>query len=141
MEPTMFGMMDEARRQAGLWLDVAGLGKDELPFRIAAVMRGARLRAYQEPAGRGSPLLIVTAPFKRPYIWDLMPQISVIRRCIAHGLRVYLVEWTPPTVEDDDLGLDDFALGVIGEATEVIEAETGQARTTIAGHSLGGTFA
>jgi polyhydroxyalkanoate synthase len=37
-------------------------------------------------------VLIVAAPIKRPYIWDLTPAVSAIRYCLGAGLRVYLLE-------------------------------------------------
>jgi poly(3-hydroxyalkanoate) synthetase len=33
-------------------------------------------------------VLTVPAPIKRHYIWDLEPRVSVVARCLAHGLRV-----------------------------------------------------
>lgn len=138
----MFQLIDEARRQFGSWFDAAGLGKDEAPFRIAATMNGARLRAYQERRGGGGPaVLIVSAPFKGPYIWDLMPEVSPIRKLIGHGLQVYLLEWTAPAARDDGLGLADYSHRLIDRAAETVEAETGQSDIILAGHSLGGTFA
>ncbi len=34
-----------------------------------------------------APVLIVPAPFKRPYIWDLLPAVSVVRRMIERERR------------------------------------------------------
>ena len=39
-----------------------------------------RLRLYEQPASGGPALLIVPAPIKRGYIWDLLPNVSVVRR-------------------------------------------------------------
>ncbi len=135
----MFAFIDEARRQAGFWFDAAGLGKDEAPFRVAWQAEGARLRAYGG-AGAGAAILIVAAPFKGPYIWDLLPQVSVVRRCLDRGLQVYLLEWTRPGPGDDH-GLEDYSHRFIADAASAIHRETGQAQITVAGHSLGGTFA
>ena len=138
----MFQLIDEGRRQIGSWFDVVGYGKDEAPFRLAYVTNGARLRAYEgSGTDSGLVLLIVSAPFKGPYIWDLMPDVSVIRRCLEQGIRVYLIEWTRPTRGEDALGLRDYSCRMVDEAVEVIVAETGQKDIVLAGHSLGGTFA
>jgi len=67
MFASFFALLDQARRRAGQALDVPGLGPVEAPFRIAAELSGARLRAYQPPgtAPRGPVLLIIPAPIKR----------------------------------------------------------------------------
>jgi polyhydroxyalkanoate synthase len=123
-------------------LDAFGLGPQETPSRLVAEWPGARLRAYHDLGqGDGPVLLIVPAPFKRAYIWDLLPQVSVVRRCRARGLRVYLLEWLIPTNQDDDWSLTDYADRLPAAAGTAIETETGISRPLIAGHSLGGTFA
>lgn len=138
----MFDFIDEARRHTGLWFDTIGVGKQETQFRIAAELKGACLRAYQSKATASGPvLLIIPAPFKRPYIWDLRPDVSVIKRCIAKGLRVYLLDWALPGLRNDELGLGDYAQRLAGEAIDLIEAETGEAGVILVGNSLGGTFA
>lgn len=137
-----FSLIDGVRRQAGCWCDAMGIGKHETPFIIAAEMNGARLRLYRaEAATTGPTLLIVPAPFKRPYIWDLHPDRSVVRRCLAGGLRVYLLDWALPGPDEDHLGLADYAHRLVGEALDAMEAQTGEAASILAGNSLGGTLA
>ena len=127
---------------AGRALDVAGLGPMEAPFRTVVEAPAVRLRAYQERrAGRAPALLIIPAPIKRAYIWDLLPEVSVIRRFLARGMQVYLLEWLPPHAAEDELGLPDYADRLPGAALDAIAAETGRATALLAGHSLGGTFA
>jgi len=48
--------------------------------------RGVALRRYGGDAASGPVVLIVPAPIKRPYIWDLAPEVSVVRRCLAAGV-------------------------------------------------------
>jgi polyhydroxyalkanoate synthase len=143
LAPTTYALLDEARRRAGRALDAAGLGPAEAPSRAAAAMPGARLRAYQPPeaAPEGPVLLVVAAPIKRAYIWDLLPEVSVVRRCLDRGLRVYLLEWLDPGPEEDGLGLADHAERIPLAALDAVAAETGEAAAVLAGHSLGGTFA
>jgi polyhydroxyalkanoate synthase len=86
-------------------------------------------------------LLIIPAPFKRAYIWDLLPQVSVIRRCLERGIRVYLLEWLIPTRSEDDFGLSEYADRLIVDAHDAIVTETGCTAPILAGHSLGGTLA
>jgi polyhydroxyalkanoate synthase len=141
---TPYALLDEARRQAGRALDAAGLGPVEAPSRVVAEMSGARLRAYQPPGtpGKGRPVvLIVPAPIKRAYVWDLLPEVSVVRQCLRHGLRVYLLEWLDPSPAEDGLGLVDHAERLPLAALDAVAAETSEAAAVLAGHSLGGTFA
>jgi polyhydroxyalkanoate synthase subunit PhaC len=138
-------LVDEARRQFGRALGaVAGLDPVEAPFRIAAAMPGpARLRAYQAPdaAATGPVMLVIPAPIKRAYVWDLLPEVSVVRHALRRGLRVYLLEWLDPGPDEDDRGLGDYAARLPMSALEAIAEETGEAAAVLAGHSLGGTFA
>jgi len=117
-------------------LDALGLGPAPTPSRVALRLPGVRLRAYA--GGTAAPvLLIVPAPIKRAYIWDLAPPVSVIRRCLGEGLAVYLVDWS----EADTLGLGDYADRLLSACLDCVARETGQSRVALAGHSLGGTLA
>jgi polyhydroxyalkanoate synthase len=101
-----------------------------------------RLRAYGGASGEptGPAVLIVPAPFKRSYIWDLRPDVSVVRRCQEAGRAVFLLEWLDPR-PGEDLGLADFAESLPLAAVRAIRRDTGRRPVTLAGHSLGGSFA
>jgi len=134
--------LDDARRQIGAGFDAVGLGPQEVPYRVVTELPGARLRAYSDRQDKSGPvLLIVPAPFKRAYIWDLMPDVSVVRRCLGRGLRVYLLDWLIPTENQDGFGLAEYASRLPRAAIDAIQAETGLFAPILAGHSLGGTFA
>jgi polyhydroxyalkanoate synthase len=117
-----------------------GLGPTECRYRIVATGARWRLRAYLG-ATAGPPLLIVAAPIKRPYIWDLTDSVSVVRYCLQHSLQVYLLEWMPPSRRDKDAGLADYATRSIGEAVATVVRQTGGKAPIVMGHSLGGTLA
>jgi polyhydroxyalkanoate synthase len=138
----MIHWMDEARRRVGRALDVLGLGPQETPHRVVAEMPGARLRAYHDQERADGPVLfIIPAPFKKAYLWDLLPEVSVVRRCLAGGLRVYLLEWLIPTRREDEFGLAEYANRLPATALDAIRAETDVSAPVLAGHSLGGTLA
>lgn len=134
-------LLDALRRQAGSVADTWGLGPVETPWRQVASLGAARLRAYHRKKADGPALLIIPAPFKRPYIWDLHPAVSVVRACLARGLRVFLLEWLRPNADQNTLGLGDYALDMPERAVAAIRSETGAVPVHLAGHSLGGTFA
>jgi polyhydroxyalkanoate synthase len=134
-----FQMMDALRQQAGRIADLTGARPVETPLREAAQFPGGRLRAYG--CGDGPAVLIVPAPFKRAYIWDLMPDVSVVQAALRGGLRVYLLEWLRPGPQERGFGLADYALRLPETAVDVIRRETGVGRVHLVGHSLGGTLA
>lgn len=134
-----FTALDLLRRAQGQALGALGFDPVELPFRIVASGPHWRLRDYGTAAAEAS-LLIVAAPIKRPYIWDLAPTVSAIRYCLDQGLRVYLTEWTPPTPGDGPVGLD-ACTQAISESVGRISGDANGTRPFLIGHSLGGTLA
>jgi polyhydroxyalkanoate synthase subunit PhaC len=136
----MFPLTDALRQAQGQVLDSIGFAPHECSYRIVASSRQWRLRAYDGP-GTGSCLVIVSAPIKKPYIWDLAPSVSAIRYCLGHDLRVFLVEWIAPEPTGGDAGLDEYADQALGEAMACVAKHAKGAKPFLAGHSLGGTFA
>jgi polyhydroxyalkanoate synthase len=134
-----FAMMDSLRRAQGDALDALGLGPRESAFRLVSSSPNWRLRAYGGPNAAPS-LIIVPAPIKRPYIWDLTPSVSAVRYCLNHGLRVYLLEWKPPEA-DGGAGLDAYAGRAIGACVATVSKQADGAPPFLIGHSLGGTLA
>jgi polyhydroxyalkanoate synthase len=136
----MLGLLDTLRQIQGDGLGRLGLGPTECRYRIVATGARWRLRAYLG-ATAGPSLLIVAAPIKRPYIWDLADSVSVVRHCLQNRLHLYLLEWMPPSRGDKDAGLADYATQSVGEAVAAVALERGGMRPFIMGHSLGGTLA
>lgn len=132
---------DQVRRQFGHLWDATGLGPVETAFRVAFTTPGVRLRAYGGTHANRPVLLIVPAPIKRPYLWDLRPDVSVVQRCLAAGLQVYMLEWMEPDARMQAFGLAEYADRLIRDCLQVVQAETGRQRVFLAGHSLGGIFA
>ncbi len=137
----LFSTADAARRLQGIALDRLGFAPRTTPSRHVARTRAGDLRAYQ-PASAGRPaVLIVPAPIKRPYIWDLAPGASAVARLLSSGLQVYLLEWYRPKPGDEAVGLEHYADRAIRISLDAMQAETGVAKAFLAGHSLGGTLA
>lgn len=130
---TWFKPLDSLRRVQGAMLDAAGLGPRETDFSVVHRERGLALRDYGGEAS-GPQVLIVPAPIKRPYIWDLAPEVSAVRRCLDAGLRVFMADWqsAPPR-----FGLAEFAERLVLRSLEA----TGSGPAFLLGHSLGGLFA
>jgi poly[(R)-3-hydroxyalkanoate] polymerase subunit PhaC len=75
---------------------------------------GAAGQAPRRGAGRsnarhtGRPLLICFALVNRPYILDLQPDSSLVRRLLGAGFNVYLVDWGDPGDGDRLRELNDY---------------------------------
>ena len=134
-----FALSDVMRRAQGDALSALGLGPDEWPYRIIASGAHWRLRDYTHDAVSPS-LIIVAAPIKRPYIWDLTPSVSAIRYCLDQGLGVHLLEWLPASRDTGNNGLDEYASAIFECIATISQRSTG-AKPFVIGHSLGGTLA
>jgi polyhydroxyalkanoate synthase subunit PhaC len=131
-----FSLSDAFRTSVGEMLESAGCGPHETAWdRIEH--SDFRIRRYAQTAANPSAALIVPAPIKRPYIFDLLPNVSVVRRLIEAGLAVYLYEW--PEDQDGKQNLQS-SIRSLCLAAESIAAEH-RGPSTFVGHSLGGTLA
>lgn len=137
----MFEQMDRLRRQRGEVLDYAGFGPIETPYQNVHSEAGVNLRRYGNTSNNGPALLIVPAPIKQAYIWDLAPKISVVRHCLDKGMRVYLAEWTLVGDAEQDFGLADYGGRLLKNCVDAIESDCAEAQVILAGHSLGGVLA
>ncbi|MCA1855620.1 alpha/beta fold hydrolase [Massilia oculi] len=134
--------MDRSRQARGRLFEQAGYGPRESPHTVLHREPGLNLRRYDGQADAGAPAaLLVPAPIKRSYIWDLAPEVSVVRRWIDAGYRVYLAEWTPLPEDGPDLGLADYGSRLLAACQQAIEADSAEGTLTVAGHSLGGILA
>ena len=100
---------------------------------------GFTLRCYGDAKFGAVPVLIVPAPIKRPYIFDLLPPVSVVRRLQEKGFVVYVIDWRQPKHTRVNWGLADYAVVWIGTAANAIVDKHGK-KPILIGHSLGGTL-
>jgi polyhydroxyalkanoate synthase len=138
--------MDRSRQERGRMLERAGHGPQPAPSTVIHAEPGLNLRRYGPGDADGPPVLLVPAPIKRAYIWDLAPEVSVVRRWLERGWRVYLAEWTPlaemgPADGGHQLGLAGYADRLLSHCRQAIAADGADQPPVIAGHSLGGILA
>ena len=136
--------MDRRRQARGQMLERAGHGPQTTPSTVLLAQPGFQLRRYaplEDDDGGGAPVLLVPAPIKRSYIWDMAPDISVVQRWRERGHRVYLAEWLPMPDGDPAVGLADYGDRFLEACRAAIAADSGEERIIIAGHSLGGILA
>jgi len=134
-----FAMMDILRRALGHALGAFGLDPDECPYRIVDFGPHWSLRDYGGH-DRSLSLLIVAAPIKRAYIWDLAPSVSAVRYCLRAGLHLHLLEWMPASHWHQNNGLDEYTEAISECVAKISGGATGT-KPFLVGHSLGGTLA
>jgi polyhydroxyalkanoate synthase len=86
------------------------------------------------------PILIIYALINRPYILDLQPDRSVVRRLLEAGHDVYMIDWNEPTRLDQHLTLDDYVNRYIENCVDEVRDRSGQDSINILGYCMGGTM-
>jgi len=86
------------------------------------------------------PILVVYALINKPYILDLQPDRSVVRRLLEAGHDVYLIDWNEPSRLDQHLTLDDYVNRYIDNCVDVVRERSGQEQINILGYCMGGTM-
>jgi polyhydroxyalkanoate synthase len=137
----LFERIDRLRRRQGQALERAGFGARLTPSRIVFDTPGLRLHCYGAGNGQRPPLLIVPAPVKRWYIWDLAPGRSVVRQALARGFGVYLAEWSDPPAGHPARGLADYAGPLLDGCVKAIRHRNACVQVSLLAHSLGGILA
>jgi polyhydroxyalkanoate synthase len=87
-----------------------------------------------------TPVLIVYALVNRYYIVDLQPDRSMVRRLLADGLDVYIIDWGYPSGADRYLTIDDYVNGYMDNAVDKVRELSGSDKITLFGICQGGTF-
>ena len=86
------------------------------------------------------PLLFVYALINRPYILDLQPDRSVIRRMLEAGFDVYMIDWGEPSELDTSLSLHDYVNRYIDNCVDEVRERSGQESINVLGYCMGGTM-
>ncbi len=122
-----------------------GLGPVEVGTTPKSVVsRADRVTLYrferETPPTVTTPVLIVYALVNRPYMTDLEPERSMVRRLLDAGLEVYLVDWGYPEQEDRHLTLDDYINRYLDGFVDRILQDHGINALNLVGICQGGTF-
>ena len=88
----------------------------------------------------GTPILVVYALINKPFILDLQPDRSVVRRLLDAGHDVYLIDWNEPSRLDQHLTLDDYINRYIDNCVDVVRERAGVDRINVLGYCMGGTM-
>ena len=87
------------------------------------------------------PLLIVSPPSNKGYIFDLAPGQSMIEYLLGRGYDVFNLDWAPPRRDEAHLGITDYVDRFIPDSLATIARITGETEVTLAGYCMGGTLA
>lgn len=109
------------------------------PYQVIYEGGKTSLRYYRAVSTRhATPLLIVYALIKRPFILDLQPELSVIKSLTRQGFEVYLLDWIPPTQADTWRGFDAYVNGDVANAVRAVQAHSGMLQVSLLGYCFGG---
>ena len=87
-----------------------------------------------------TPILVVFALINKPFILDLQPDRSVVRRLLEAGHDVYLIDWNEPSRLDRHLTIDDYVNRYIDNCVDVVRERSGVDRINLLGYCMGGTM-
>ena len=82
------------------------------------------------------PLLIAPPQINKFYVFDLVPEKSIIRFTLGGGLQTFAISWKNPTSAESNFGLDTY-VAALEEAVDVMRDITGSADVNIWGSCSG----
>ncbi len=88
-----------------------------------------------------TPILVVYALINKPFILDLQPDRSVVRRLLEAGHDVYLIDWNEPSRLDRHLTLEDYVDRYVDNCVDVVRDRSSVDRINLLGYCMGGTMA
>jgi polyhydroxyalkanoate synthase len=133
------GTLDALRRGLSEPLPLSEDPPPVTPYHVVYEGGKVRLRHYRAIGeSHTTPLLMVYALIKRPFILDLQPGRSVVENLTQQGFAVYLLDWIPPTRADSRLGFDAYVNEDLANAVRAVQLRTGVEQVSLLGYCLGG---
>ncbi|MHB9285933.1 class III poly(R)-hydroxyalkanoic acid synthase subunit PhaC [Halobacteriales archaeon Cl-PHB] len=114
----------------------------ETPSEVVYTENKLELRRYEAltDSQHDIPILVVYALINRPFILDLQPDRSVVRRLLEAGHDVYLIDWNEPSRLDQTLGLQDYVDRYVDNCVDVVRERSGKDAINVLGYCMGGTL-
>jgi polyhydroxyalkanoate synthase subunit PhaC len=109
------------------------------PYKVIYEGGKASVRHYA-PVERThqTPIVLVYALIKRPFILDLRSGNSVVEDLTRQGFEVFLIDWLPPTTADSWRGVDAYVNQDLASAVCAIQIHQQVEKVTVLGYCLGG---
>lgn len=99
-----------------------------------------RYRSARPVSERGPAVMICYAMINRPYMMDLQPDRSLIRRLLELGIDVFLIEWGYPDGSDRYLDLNDYVNRYLLNCANKVCELRGEQQINLVGVCQGGTL-
>lgn len=87
------------------------------------------------------PVLCIPPLMVKPFIFDLMPERSLVKFLLDQGFDVFLVDFGEPDGADALVTLDDYVLDWIPTAVAQTRQAAGSGELSLLGYCMGGLFA
>jgi polyhydroxyalkanoate synthase len=84
-------------------------------------------------------LMLVPSLINRAHIFDLYPQVSVVRYLTAHGVRPLLLDWNEPGIQERRFDCGDYVFNRVAEALN--HAQSRFEHLHLLGYCMGGILA
>ena len=108
------------------------------PYEVIYEAGKVSLRHYRAPQRRHrTPIVIVYALIKRPFILDLQPGKSVVESLLGQGFEVYLIDWLPPTKADAWRGFHSYVNEELANAVRAVQISEGVEQVNVLGYCFG----
>jgi poly[(R)-3-hydroxyalkanoate] polymerase subunit PhaC len=108
------------------------------PYRVIYEGGKASVRHYAAVGqARETPIVLVYALIKRPFILDLQRGNSVIESLTRQGFDVFLIDWLPPTSADSWRGFDAYVNQDLANAVRAVQIHQGVEQVSVMGYCLG----
>ncbi len=113
------------------------------PYEVVHKHDKLEVRRYQLGRVRAShqlPILLVPPLMVKPFIYDLLPERSLVAFLLQRGFRVYVVDFGEPDQADQLVRLDHYILDWMPEACEAVRRDSGIRPLSLFGYCMGGIF-
>jgi polyhydroxyalkanoate synthase subunit PhaC len=117
------------------------VGKNLAITRGSVVYRDAVMELIQYcPVGNEvhkRPLLIAPPQINKFYVFDLVPEKSIVRMSLSGGLQTFAISWKNPSNAESSFGLDTY-VAAMEQAVDVMRDITGSGDINVWGSCSGG---
>ena len=114
---------------------------DHTPYDVVYEENKLELRKYTpEEVTQETPIILVYALINRPYILDMHPETSVVKKFLQQGFEVYMVDFGEPSRLDQWLSFDDYVNRYLHNSVSYVLEDADVDDVHLLGYCMGGTL-